>query len=70
MNPCSGMRSFLKRRPLSLLLLLLLLPGQGFDVSAMETFQLTRTQAREFFEVYQVSKETKLKKKRRMCIIF
>eukprot|EP00904_Undaria_pinnatifida_P007731 jgi/Undpi1/4088/HiC_scaffold_16.g07455.m1 len=27
--------------------------GEGFDVSAMETFQLTRTQAREFFEVYQ-----------------
>ncbi|CAM9431960.1 unnamed protein product [Hapterophycus canaliculatus] len=26
---------------------------QGFEVSAMETFQLSRTQAHEFFEVYQ-----------------
>lgn len=28
--------------------------GQGFQVSAMETFRLSRTQAHEFFEVYQV----------------
>ena len=38
------------------MMIIMMMINQGFDVSAMETFHLTRTQAREFFEVYQASK--------------